>query len=105
MPRSHELGRWGENVAAQWLADQGWKIVARNWRHGPLELDLVAWQGEVLVFIEVKTARYTGHGAPDVRVTPAKQRALARAAAGGENRRHAPASKRRPTAPRQEFSP
>lgn len=81
MPQSHDLGRWGEVLAARWLTEQGWQIAARNWRHGPLELDLVAWQGQVLVFIEVKTARYTGHGTPDVRVTPAKQRAMARAAA------------------------
>ncbi len=81
MPPSRELGRWGEALAARWLQEKGWQILARNWRHGPLELDLVARQGEVLVFVEVKTARSTQHGTPDVRVTPAKQAALARAAA------------------------
>lgn len=81
MPSSHELGRWGEDLAAHWLQQKGWQILARNWRCGSLELDLVARQGEVLVFVEVKTARNTRHGTPDVRITPAKQAALARAAA------------------------
>ncbi len=81
MSGPHDLGHWGEALAAQWLEAQGWQIEARNWRHGPLELDLVAREGTVMVFVEVKTARKATYGTPDVRLTPAKQEALARAAA------------------------
>jgi putative endonuclease len=73
-------GRLGEEAAAQFLRERGWKIVARNWRHGRDELDLVAWEGEVLVFIETRTrvaqALVRGYHS----VTGRKKRALARAA-------------------------
>jgi len=73
-------GRLGEEVAAQFVRKHGWKVVARNWRHGRDELDLVAWEGNVLVFVEVRTraaqALVTGYHS----VTDRKKRALARAA-------------------------
>jgi putative endonuclease len=49
------LGRLGEDAAAQFLRTRGWKIIIRNWRHGADELDLVAWDGDVMSFVEVKT--------------------------------------------------
>lgn len=49
------LGRAGEDAAAEFLRRQGGKILARNWRHGRLELDLVCRQGRTIVFVEVKT--------------------------------------------------
>ncbi len=74
-----ERGRLGEEAAATFLREKGWKIVARNWRHGRDELDLVAWDGEVLVFGEVRTraahAPVTGYHS----VTRRKKHALARA--------------------------
>jgi len=72
-------GRLGEEAAAKYLREKGWKIVVRNWRHGRDELDLVAWDGEVLVFAEVKAraahAPVQGYHA----VTSRKKHALARA--------------------------
>ncbi|HRE82844.1 MAG TPA: YraN family protein [Opitutaceae bacterium] len=54
-------GAWGEQQAALWLVrERGFRVVARNWRSPQDrrdELDLVARDGEVLVFIEVKTRR------------------------------------------------
>lgn len=52
-----------------------------NWRQGHLEADLIAYDGEILVFIEVKTRRSKRFGSPVESVTGSKQAALARAAA------------------------
>lgn len=49
------LGHRGESLAKKHLRQKGLKIISRNWRHQHLELDFVAWEGNVLVFIEVKT--------------------------------------------------
>ncbi len=49
-------GRWGEDRAADYLQrEKGYSLVARNWRHGRDELDLVCRDGPVLVFVEVRT--------------------------------------------------
>ncbi len=52
------LGHRGESLAQKHLRQKGLKVISRNWRHGHLELDFVAWEREVLVFIEVKTRSY-----------------------------------------------
>lgn len=59
----HQLGRHGEELAAQHLERLGFTIVARNHRTRHGELDLVAFDGTVLVFAEVKTRR-KGSGSP-----------------------------------------
>jgi putative endonuclease len=52
-----ELGRRGEEAAFFYLRRRGYIVVARDWRSGKArgDLDLVAWEGETLCFIEVKT--------------------------------------------------
>ena len=50
-----QLGQLGENYAAQMLQEKGLEIVARNWRCASGELDLVARDGSVIVFVEVRT--------------------------------------------------
>lgn len=59
----HRLGRTGEHLAAQHLERRGFRIVARNHRTRFGELDLIAHDGRVLVFAEVKTRR-AGSGSP-----------------------------------------
>ena len=59
----HQLGRAGEQLAADHLERMGFSIVARNFRTRFGELDLVAFDGSVLVFVEVKTRR-RGGGSP-----------------------------------------
>ncbi len=49
------LGRWGEEVAVQHIMGLGWEILARNWRRGRLEVDVLARDGPWLVVVEVKT--------------------------------------------------
>ncbi|HTB62011.1 MAG TPA: YraN family protein [Opitutales bacterium] len=72
-------GQLGEDAAAQFARARGWKIVARNWRHGRDELDLVAWDGEVLVFAEVRARRASALVSGYHSVTVRKKQALARA--------------------------
>jgi len=50
-----QLGQLGENYAAQMLQEKGLMIAARNWRCSSGELDLVARDGSVIVFVEVRT--------------------------------------------------
>ncbi|MEV0392952.1 YraN family protein [Polymorphospora rubra] len=75
------VGAYGERRAVQHLVAAGLRVVARNWRcvHG--EVDIIAWDGETLVFCEVKTRRSTTYGPPAAAVVPAKARRLRRLAA------------------------
>ena len=75
-------GRVGEDLAHRYLRRQGCTIVARNYRtqSGSGEIDLVAWQRETLVFVEVKTRDTEEFGAPDRAVDADKQRHLRTAA-------------------------
>ena len=70
------LGRWGENFAAEYLAAAGYVILARNWRCRGGEIDLVARDGDDVVFVEVKTRRGQGYGAPEEALTPHKAQKL-----------------------------
>jgi putative endonuclease len=71
-----ELGRRGENIAAVYFARAGLQVLDRNWRCREGELDIVARDGDALVFCEVKTRRGTGFGHPVEAVTAIKQRRL-----------------------------
>ena len=70
----HALGRWGEDQAARVLEERGWRILARNYRFGRREVDLVARRGAVLAFVEVKTRAGRGFGEPEESVTALKRR-------------------------------
>lgn len=59
----HRLGRAGEQLAAEHLERRGFRIVSRNHRTRFGELDVIAYDGRVLVFAEVKTRR-AGSGSP-----------------------------------------
>lgn len=75
-------GRWGERVAERELRRKGLKILDRRVRVGRRdELDLIARDGEVLVFVEVKTRQDERFGAPAGAVDRSKRRVLSRAAA------------------------
>lgn len=51
---SVSLGKKGETLACEWLKSQGYSIVERNWRSKRGEIDIIAIEGQTLVFIEVK---------------------------------------------------
>ena len=66
------VGRYGEDVAARYVQDAGWRLLDRNWRGSDGELDIVALDGSALVTVEVKTRRGVGFGYPAEAVTPRK---------------------------------
>jgi len=74
------LGARGESAAAEHLVRRGFRILERNVRCGRGEIDMVAVDGAVVVFVEVKSNRGRRFGAPEEMVTPAKQRQLTRLA-------------------------
>ena len=74
------LGAAGEAKAEEALAHSGIKILARRYRCRAGEIDLVALDGRVVVFVEVKTRRGTGYGRPAEAVTARKRAHIARAA-------------------------
>jgi putative endonuclease len=75
-------GRLGEDLAHRYLRGHGCTVVARNYRtmSGSGEIDLVAWQGETLVFVEVKTRATSEFGEPERAVDSEKEDRLRRAA-------------------------
>jgi putative endonuclease len=76
VPTTTELGAHGERIAVAYLTDAGLRVLDRNWRCRDGELDIVARDGDALVFCEVKTRRGTGYGRPVEAVDRAKQRRL-----------------------------
>jgi putative endonuclease len=85
----HALGRRGEDVAHRFLQRAGIVIVDRNYRmaSGGGEVDLIGWDTDTLVFVEVKSRQTGDYGAPDRAIGPEKQASLIRAAR--EYARHA----------------
>lgn len=79
--RSDELGRRGEDLAADYLAGIGLVVLSRNWRCREGEVDLIATDGQRLVVCEVKTRSGTGYGEPSEGVTPAKAARIRRVTA------------------------
>jgi putative endonuclease len=79
--RHAATGEQGEDLAHRYLRRLGFTVVARNWRppQGGGEIDIVAWERDVLVFVEVKT-RLNDSSAPERAIDEDKIRALRRAA-------------------------
>ncbi len=57
MAEHNELGKRGEDFAAEQLVKEGYAILERNWRSGKCELDIIAEKDDVVVAVEVKTRR------------------------------------------------
>ena len=73
-------GAWGEAVAAAYLRKKGYRIVQQNFSTRFGEIDLIAWDGDILCFVEVKTRTNLQMGLPREYVTPAKQRRIKKTA-------------------------
>lgn len=70
------LGQWGESLAAERLAALGYQILGRNWRCALGEIDIIAQDGDVLVFAEVKTRQSKAFGTPEESITHRKGKRL-----------------------------
>jgi putative endonuclease len=75
------LGEWGERTAARRLSRRGYRIIARNYRASGAEIDLIALDGDTLVFVEVKTRRTDVCGEGTEAVDSRKRVQIKRAAA------------------------
>ena len=73
-------GRLGETAAAAFLRNNGYRIIARNFRRRLGEIDIIASDKDVICFIEVKTRRQDSFGAPEEAVSRQKQARISRAA-------------------------
>lgn len=88
------IGRWYEDIAADWLLKNGFRILARNFRSRQGEIDIICLQGscgfnecsplekqeDILVFVEVKYRSSAASGRPEEALTPAKIRTISRVA-------------------------
>ncbi len=80
MARHIDTGRKGEELARAFLREQGWTILETNWRYQRAEVDIIAKDGPVLVFVEVKTRSSEAFGRPEEFITPRKELFLTEAA-------------------------
>lgn len=55
MAKHNDLGKWGEDIAADYLQRKGYVILERDWKSGHRDLDIIAMDGDTVVFVEVKT--------------------------------------------------
>jgi len=73
MKHNQRIGKWGEDAAVVYLAERGYEVVARNARTPYGEIDIVARQAEITIFVEVKTRTSNKMGLPEDSVTLRKQ--------------------------------
>jgi len=78
---TNAVGAYGERAATRTLVAAGLLILARNWQCAEGEIDIIALDGDTIVFCEVKTRRGGDYGIPAEAVNPAKVRRLRRLAA------------------------
>jgi putative endonuclease len=77
---NQQIGKWGETVAARYLEERGFRVVARNVRTPYGEIDIIAEKEGFTSFIEVKTRTSESFGPPEISVTPRKQEHMLAAA-------------------------
>jgi putative endonuclease len=65
MAAHNEFGKEGEQLAAEWLEQQGFQLISRNWKFARYEVDIIACRDEVLHFIEVKSRHDDLFGKPE----------------------------------------
>ncbi len=78
--RRQSVGKWGESLAATYLETKGYEIYRRNFRTPYGEIDLVALDCGVTVFVEVKARTTRTFGFPEVSITPTKREHMLSAA-------------------------
>ena len=74
------VGERGESIAEAYLRGRGFTILEKNYRGKTGEIDIVAREGDTIVFVEVKARRNLAYGPPQLAVTRFKQRQISRTA-------------------------
>lgn len=77
-----ELGKAGEEMAVQFLVEKGYKIIEQNYRFGHGEIDIIAEDKGILVFVEVKTRNTLEFGRPEEAVSRSKLKRIKKIAEG-----------------------
>ena len=80
MQKTAETGSTGEILAQKFLKTKGYTILFTNWRHKHSEIDIIAQDGKVIVFVEVKTRNNTSFGNPEDFVDKNKMKKMQEAA-------------------------
>ena len=80
MAEHNKFGKEGEDMAVQWLQENGYEILHRNWRHKQYEIDIIALKNKFLHIIEVKARHFSHFGYPEDSVGKKKFKNLQRAA-------------------------
>ena len=80
--RQQKFGLASESLAVDVLKESGYRILARNYRTKMGEIDIIARDGDTIVFVEVKSGQRQSRGAPEARIGRRKQRQLYRIANG-----------------------
>ena len=80
MAIQQDIGNKGEEIAKAFLEKKGYEILATNWRYSRAEIDIIAKDGDNLVFVEVKTRSSSYFGPPAAFVTPKKETFMSHAA-------------------------
>lgn len=80
MAEHNDTGKAGEIAAVEFLRENGYRILATNWRYLHLEADIIAECGDLLIVAEVKTRKTSQFGEPEVFVNRQKQANLVKAA-------------------------
>jgi putative endonuclease len=89
MAEHNDLGRLGEKLARAYLETKDYVILDQNWVYGRAEIDLIAWQDQKIIFVEVKTRRSAEHGAPEEFVNWKKEKQMELASSVYiENKKH-----------------
>ena len=79
MAAHNELGKWGEDLAAAYLERKGYTIVERDWKSGRRDIDIIALDNDVVVFVEVKTRKNRLFGEPEEAIDYRKRQNLQQA--------------------------
>ncbi|NIN70933.1 MAG: YraN family protein [Gemmatimonadetes bacterium] len=90
---AHDLGVLGERLAARYLREHGYTILARNFRFGHREIDLIVTRDGLVAFVEVKSRAGTGYGHPLEAITAQKRREIERVARFWLHRHGRPATR------------
>ena len=80
MNHNQRIGKWGEEIAAEFLTAHGREIVARNARTPYGEIDIIAKQGDAIIFVEVKTRTSDKMGLPEESINARKRQHMISAA-------------------------
>lgn len=78
--KNRKTGQLGEKITVDLLLSKGYHILEKNWRYSKAEVDIIAMDKDVLVFVEVKTRKSRGFGPPEDFVSEAQANLLALAA-------------------------